>query len=114
MNLAIKLSNLSNKEVFTNDLKLILCQLHQQFVEDPDCLEQQMNTSYFWVVGLNSLGREIYLIFPPNYSNAKVEQEKNKIMHTYFANLFVWLMTKEIYENTLNLSFQFTISIHSF
>ena len=89
MNLAIKLSNLQSKEVFSNDLKLILCQLHQQFEEDPDCLEQQMNTSYFWVVGINSLGREIYFIFPPNYSNAKVEQEKNKIMQTYFASLFV-------------------------
>ena len=89
MNLAIKLSNLSSKDVFSNDLKLILCQLHQQFVEDPECLEQQMNTSYFWIVGINSLGREIYLIFPPNYSNAKVEQEKNKIMHTYFSNLFI-------------------------
>ena len=50
-----------------------------------------MNTSYFWIVGINSLGREIYLIFPPNYSNAKVEQEKTKIMHTYFSNLFVWV-----------------------
>lgn len=29
MNLAIKLSNLQSKEVFSNDLKLILCQLHQ-------------------------------------------------------------------------------------
>jgi len=29
MNLAIKLSNLSSKEVFSLDLKLILSQLHQ-------------------------------------------------------------------------------------
>ena len=29
MNLAIKLSNLSSRDVFSNDLKLILCQLHQ-------------------------------------------------------------------------------------
>ena len=48
-----------------------------------------MNTSYYWIVGVNSLGREIYLIFPPNYSNVKVEQEKTKIMNSYFANLFV-------------------------
>ena len=89
MNLAVKLSNLVSKDVLTVELKLILAQLHQQFLDDPDCLEQQMNTSYFWVVGINSLGREIYFIFPPNYSNAKVEQEKNKIMQTYFASLFV-------------------------
>jgi hypothetical protein len=49
-----------------------------------------MNTSFYWVVGINSLGREIYLIFPPNYTNAKVEQEKTKIMTKYFANLFIW------------------------
>ena len=48
-----------------------------------------MNTSFYWVVGINSLGREIYLIFPPNYTNAKVEQEKTKIMTKYFANLFI-------------------------
>ena len=87
--MAIKLSNLATKEVFNTDLKLILSQMHMQFMEDPDCLEQQMNTSFYWVVGINSLGREIYLIFPANYSNVKVEQEKTKIMNTYFANLFV-------------------------
>ena len=39
MNLAIKLSNLASKEVFNVDLKLILNQMHMQFLQDPDCLE---------------------------------------------------------------------------
>jgi len=39
MNLAIKLSNLQSRDIFSNDLKLILCQLHNQFKDDPDCLE---------------------------------------------------------------------------
>lgn len=43
-----------------------------------------MNTGFYWVAGVNSLGREIYLVFPPNYSSAKVEQEKTKILKTYF------------------------------
>jgi hypothetical protein len=40
-------------------------------------------------VGINSIGREIYLVFPPNYTSAKVDAEKNKIMKTYFQNLFI-------------------------
>jgi hypothetical protein len=89
MNLALKFNNLSAKDMLTVDLRLILNQMHEQFKECPDCLEQQTNTSLFWIVGVNSLGREIYFIFPPNYTNAKVEQEKTKIMTKYFANLFL-------------------------
>jgi hypothetical protein len=89
MNLALKIENLGSKDVLTLDLKHILNQMHMQFQEDPEnCLEQSTNTAYYWVTGVNCLGREIYLVFPPNYSSVKVEQEKNKILKTYFKNLF--------------------------
>lgn len=89
MNLALKISNLASKDVLTLDLKHVLNQMHAQFRDDPEnCLEQVTNTAFFWVVGVNTLGREIYLVFPPNYSSVKVEQEKQKIMNTYFVNLF--------------------------
>lgn len=89
MNLALKISNLASKDVLTLDLKHVLNQMHGQFRQDPEnCLEQVTNTAFFWVVGVNTLGREIYLVFPPNYSSVKVEQEKQKIMNTYFVNLF--------------------------
>jgi len=85
MNLAIKIDGLLSKDVLTLDLKHILNQMHQQFQEDPEnCLEQTMNTGFYWVAGINSLGREVYLIFPPNYSSSRVEQEKSKILKTYF------------------------------
>jgi len=48
-----------------------------------------MNNSFYWMVGINSMGREIYLIFPPNYGSNKVEAEKKKILHLYFQNLFI-------------------------
>lgn len=37
MNLAIKFSNMLNKEVFNLDLILLLNQMHEQFQSDPDC-----------------------------------------------------------------------------
>jgi len=43
-----------------------------------------MNNSYYWLVGINSSGREIYLIFPPNYTSSKVDLEKKKILAAYF------------------------------
>lgn len=52
-----------------------------------------MNTAFYWVTGVNTLGREIYLVFPPNYSSVRVEQEKNKILKTYFQKLFMWIIT---------------------
>jgi hypothetical protein len=59
--------------------------MHLQFMDDPEnCLEQSMNTAFFWVTGVNTLGREIYLIFPPNYTSVRVEQEKQKILKNYF------------------------------
>jgi hypothetical protein len=48
-----------------------------------------MNTAFYWVTGVNTMGREIYLVFPPNYSSVKVEQEKNKLLKTYFGKLFM-------------------------
>jgi len=90
MNLAIKIEGLLSKDVLTLDLKHILNQMHLQFQEDPEnCLEQSMNTAFYWVTGVNTLGREIYLVLPPNYSSVKVEQEKNKILKTYFQKLFM-------------------------
>lgn len=37
MNLAIKLSNIVSKEILTIELKLTLNQMHNQFVEEPEC-----------------------------------------------------------------------------
>lgn len=79
-----------NKEIFTPELILQINQIHESFQNDPDCMEQHMNNSYYWVVAINSMGREIYLIFPPNYTSAKVEVEKKKILAMYFQNLFIW------------------------
>ncbi len=89
MNLAIKYSNLITKEIMTPELILLINQMHESFQSDSECMEQHMNNSYYWVVGISSLGREIYLIFPPNYSSLKVEQEKKKIVQLYFLNLFI-------------------------
>lgn len=90
MNMAIKFSNLVSKEVFTPELILTVNQMHESFDSDPECLEQHMNNSFYWVVGLSSLGREIYLIFPPNYTSVKVDVEKKKILAMYFQNLYIW------------------------
>lgn len=89
MNMAVKFSNIVSKEVFTPDLILTVNQMHEAFESDPECVEQHMNNSFFWVVGLSSLGREIYLIFPPNYNSAKVDVEKKKILAMYFQNLYI-------------------------
>lgn len=89
MNMAIKFSNLVSKEVFTPELILTVNQMHESFDSDPECLEQHMNNSFYWVVGLSSLGREIYLIFPPNYTSVKVDVEKKKILAMYFQNLYI-------------------------
>jgi hypothetical protein len=43
-----------------------------------------MNTTHHWIVGINSLGREFYLIYPPNYTCAKVDLEKKKVLSYYF------------------------------
>mmetsp|Transcript_20031 Transcript_20031/g.14737 ORF Transcript_20031/g.14737 Transcript_20031/m.14737 type:complete len:114 (-) Transcript_20031:30-371(-) len=89
MNLAIKFSNMLTKEVLNLDLILLLNQMHDAFLEDSELQEQHMNNSFYWMVGINSMGREIYLIFPPNYGSNKVEAEKKKILSMYFQNLFV-------------------------
>ena len=78
-----------NKDIFNLDLIHILNQTHEIFVTDPDCQEQHMNNSYYWLVGINSMGREVYLVFPPNYTSSKVESEKKKILGMYFQNLFI-------------------------
>lgn len=89
MNLALKFSNLLDKDVFNLNMILLVNQMHDNFMTDSDCQEQHMNNSYYWLVGINSMGREIYLIFPPNYNSTKVESEKKKILGMYFQNLFV-------------------------
>jgi hypothetical protein len=38
---------------------------------------------------MNSLGREIYLILPSSYTSIKLDIEKQKILQTYFINLFI-------------------------
>jgi hypothetical protein len=88
MNLALKISNLISKDVLTLDLKHILNNMHNQFQKDQEnCVEQFINNAYYWVVGISSFGREIYLVSPPNYTSIKVETEKQKIMQTSFMSL---------------------------
>jgi len=65
--------------------------MHAKFVNDKDVVEQVQNTSIYWLIGFCSIGREIYLIFPANYTANKVDIEKKKIMDAYFENLFLWL-----------------------
>ena len=89
MNMAVKFSNLVSKEVFTPELILTVNQMHEAFESDEECVEQHMNNSFYWVVGISSLGREIYMIFPPNYTSAKVDIEKKKILAMYFQNLYI-------------------------
>tara|TARA_B110000285_G_C14987965_1_gene544810 strand:+ start:495 stop:890 length:396 start_codon:yes stop_codon:yes gene_type:complete len=42
-NMAVKVSNLITKDIFTFELKLALDQMHETFEEDPDLQEQQVN-----------------------------------------------------------------------
>jgi len=58
--------------------------MHENFAEDPDLQEQQQNNQQYWLVGLNTCGREIYMIMPASYSSTKVEQEKKKNVGLYF------------------------------
>ena len=89
LNRALKFSNLINKEVFTPELILSINQMHETFQNDSDCMEQHMNNSFYWLVGIHSQGREIFFIFPPNYTSAKVDTEKKRNLAQYFQNLFV-------------------------
>jgi len=86
MNLAVKFSNMMNKEVFTTDLKHYINQMHAKFenTERAAVQEQHMNNSYFWLVGVKSMGREVYVVYPPNYTSAKVDQEKRDLMKIHF------------------------------
>jgi len=88
-NMAVKVSNLITKEVFNYELKLMLNQMHENFSEDPDLQEQQQNNQQYWLIGLNTCGREIYMIMPSSYSSTKVETEKKKNVAMYFQNLFL-------------------------
>jgi len=89
LNLALKFSNMITKDVFTPELILTVNQMHEAFECDPECVEQHMNNSFYWVVGISSLGREIYMVFPPNYTSAKVDVEKKKVLAMYFQNLYI-------------------------
>ena len=51
--------------------------------------EQQQNNQQYWLVGINTCGREVYMIMPGNYSSTKVETEKKKNDSLYFQNLFL-------------------------
>jgi len=88
-NMAVKVSNLITREVFNFELKLALDQMHQAFMEDEDLQEQQQNNQQYWLVGINTCGREVYMIMPGTYSSTKVETEKKKNVSLYFQNLFL-------------------------
>lgn len=89
MNLAVKFSNKMTKGIFNYELKTLVNQMHNEFVGNTDVIEQVQNTPMYWLIGISSLGREIYLIFPPSYTPNKVEMEKKKILDAYFENLFL-------------------------
>ena len=40
-------------------------------------------------IGINTGGREVYMIMPGNYSSTRVETEKKKNIAMYFQNLFL-------------------------
>lgn len=88
-NMAVKVSNLITRDVFSFELKLALDQMHMQFMEDEDLKEQQQNNQQYWLVGINTCGREVYMIMPGGYSSTKVETEKKKNVGLYFQNLFL-------------------------
>ena len=88
-NMAVKVSNLLTREIFDYGLKLQLDQMHQAFVEEPDLMEQQQNNQQYWLIGINTGGREVYMIMPGNYSSTRVETEKKKNIAMYFQNLFL-------------------------
>jgi hypothetical protein len=83
-NMAVKVSNLITKEIFNYELKLSLDQMHEAFSEDPDLQEQQQNNQQYWLIGLNTCGREVYMIMPASYSSTKVETEKKRNVGLYF------------------------------
>lgn len=83
-NMAVKVSNQISREIFNYELKLSLNQMHESFAEDPDLHEQQQNNQQYWLIGLNTCGREIYMIMPANYSSTKVETEKKRNVGLYF------------------------------
>lgn len=58
--------------------------MHESFQDDPDLQEQQQNNQQYWLVGLNTCGREIYMIMPSSYSSTKVETEKKRNIGLYF------------------------------
>ena len=68
--MAVKVSNLLTREVFDYGLKLQLDQMHQAFAEEPDLMEQQQNNQQYWLIGMNTGGREVYMIMPGSYSSA--------------------------------------------
>jgi hypothetical protein len=88
-NMAVKVSNLITRDIFNYELKLQLNQMHENFSEDSDLQEQQQNNQQYWLIGLNTCGREIYMIMPSSYSSTKVETEKKRNIGLYFQNLFL-------------------------
>ncbi len=63
--------------------------MHQNFVEEPDLQEQQQNNQGYWLVGLHTQGREIYMVLPASYNSSKIEAEKKRNLGLYFQNLFL-------------------------
>ena len=58
-------------------------------MDEPDLQEQQQNNQQYWLIGMNTAGREVYMIMPGNYSSTRVETEKKKNIALYFQNLFL-------------------------
>lgn len=63
--------------------------MHQAFEDDEDLQEQQQNNQQYWLIGMNTGGREVYMIMPGSYSSSRVETEKKKNIALYFQNLFL-------------------------
>ena len=94
MNLAIKFSGQLSKDVFTQELKLNINQMHMRFEDSvasgDSTFEQHVNNSSYWLVGIRTaIGREFYFIFPPTMPSNVVEQEKTNLMRNQMEGLFV-------------------------
>jgi len=47
--------------------------MHNAFLEDPELSEQQQNNLQYWLIGMKTCGREIYMLMPSSFSSTKVE-----------------------------------------
>ena len=87
-NQAVKFSNKLTKEIFNIDLRHYINFIHEK-MENDGLEEYLMNLSQGWIMGVRSLGREIYLVFPSHFSVPKIKEERELILVNYFHNILI-------------------------